>query len=299
MNDHDACIILNMLNGIGGLSAWNRYVSPSGALLEAAGGLSGIFGMDVADIVRLGGIAPGIAELIPRWREFADLGRELELAAREKAAIVCRTDGDYPASLRELADPPLCIYVQGTLPAGIGTGNSVAIVGTRTPTDRGVRMARRFAEEAARGGWTTVSGLARGIDTAAHQATLDASGRTVAIPGSGLANVYPPENRELARAITDAGGAVVSEYPMDTGASRSTLPRRNRVIAALSRCTLVVEAGKKSGALRTAKYARARGCRVFAVPGAEDDPLAMGSNELIRQQGAKPVTDFGDMLDGI
>ena len=294
MNDHDACIILNILNGLGGISAWKNHGTYLKALIEACGSVSAVFEADAAFLSRIEGVDAEHADRICRWREFVELESELKTAKDHGAAILCRTDDEYPESLRELDNPPLCIYIQGELPAGPDL-RSIAIVGTRTPSDHGSRMARIFAESAVRCGWATVSGLALGIDTAAHRATLDTAGRTVAVPGSGLANVYPPENIKLAREIVLAGGAVVSEYPMNTSATRCTLPRRNRIIAALSCCTLVVEAGKSSGALITAKEARKLGRRVFAVPGMDGNPLAEGTNDLIRQ-GEKAVIDFANIL---
>ena len=295
MNDHDTCIILNMLNGIGGLSAWKRRGPHIRALVESCGSVSSIFELDPAFISRVGGIGIEQAERIPRWRDFVDLDRELEDAQKAGATILCRTDDDYPESLRELANPPLCIYLLGALPPDLAD-RSIAIVGTRTPSDHGIGMAGRFSESAASAGWTTISGLALGIDTVAHQTTIEAGGRTVAVPGSGLANLYPAENAGLADAIVRTGGAVVSEYPMHTESTRYTLPRRNRIIAGLARCTLVVEAAAKSGALMTAGHASERGARVFAVPGAEDSPMAAGCRELIRQ-GAEPANGFDDILN--
>lgn len=297
MNDHDGCIILNLLNGIGGLSAWKRRGSPVDALIGACGSVSAVFDSDADTLSRIDGIGAALVGRIASWRKFVDLDREQETAKKEGVTILCRTDDDYPASLRELTHPPLCVYLLGSLPAGLAI-RSVAIVGTRTPSDFGVRMAREFSMSAARAGWSTVSGLASGIDTVAHRSTVEAGGMTVAVLGSGLANVYPPENIELARDIVRAGGAIVSEYPMNTGSTRYTLPRRNRIIAGLSRCTLVVEAAERSGALMTAAHAANRGCPVFAMPGAEDDPLASGCNDLIRQ-GTKPARSFDDILGSI
>ena len=294
MKDHDCCIILNLLNGLGGLSAWKRRGSYINALIEACGGVSAVFESDADALVRVGGISAELAGRITRWREFIDLDRELENAKNKGATILCRTDDEYPASLRELGNPPLCLYVLGKLPAGLEE-QSIAIVGTRTPTDFGICTARKFSKDAAELGWTTVSGLAMGIDTNVHQATLDAGGKTVAALGCGLSNVYPAENLDLARAIVRAGGAIVSEYPMNTEATRYTLPRRNRIIAGLSRRTLVIEAAERSGALMTVAYAQERGCRVFAVPGDADNPMSAGCRGLIRQ-GAKPALDFNDIL---
>lgn len=294
MNDHDGCIILNMLNGIGGLSAWKRRGSGINALIEACGGVSAVFDSDPASLSRVDGVSAEQADRMIRWRELVNLKHELEIARKDNVTILCRTDDEYPASLRELDNPPLCIYLRGGLPADL-VARSIAIVGTRTPSDFGICKARDFSMAAVREGWSTVSGLAAGIDTVAHQSTIDAGGRTVAVLGGGLANVYPPESIELARAIVRTGGAVISEYPMNTESNRYTLPRRNRIIAGLSCCTLVIEAAERSGALMTAKYAAERGCRVFALPGNANNPMTAGCNNLIRQ-GAKPAERFDDIL---
>lgn len=221
----------------------------------------------------------------------------METAGSEGVTILCRPDDEYPASLPELSHPPLCVYLLGALPADLDF-RSVAIVGMRTPSDFGVHMVREFAVPAARVGWSTVSGLASGIDTVVHRSAVEAGGMTVAVLGSGLANVYPPEKNVLVRALVHAGGAVVSEYPMNRESARYTLPRRNRIIAGLSRCTLVVEAAERSGALLSAAHAANRGCPVFAVPGAEDNPLSAGCNNLIRQ-GVMPALRFADVFESI
>ena len=295
MNDHDGCIILNMLNGIGGLSAWKHRGPGNNALIEACGNVSAVFDSDVATLSRIGGISVEHADRIIRWRLLVDLKNELEIAKNEGVTILCRTDDEYPDSLRKLDNPPLCIYLRGILPLGLAA-RSIAIVGTRTPSEFGIRKARDFSMSAVREGWSTVSGLTSGIDTIVHWSTIEAGGKTVAVLGSGIANVYPPENNEFARAIIRSGGAIVSEYPMQTESNRYTLPRRNRIIAGLFRCTLVVEAAERSGALMTAEYAAKRGCRIFAVPGDANNPMSVGCNNLI-QQGAKSALHFEDILD--
>ncbi len=287
MNDHDGCIILNMLNGIGG--------SRANALIEFCGSVSAIFESDAASLSRIRGISSGLAERILRWRDFVELDRELEIARNGGVTILCRTDDEYPAALRELRDAPLCIYMRGTLPADLGT-RSISIVGTRNASNYGARMARHLSESAAYGGWTTISGLAIGIDTIVHQATVDAGGKTVAVLGGGLAKLHPIENLDLARAIIRTGGAVISEFPMTTAPTRHTVPMRNRIIAGLSCGTLVVEAGVNSGSLITAAQALEQGRHVFAVPGEADNPSAAGCNTLIKQ-GAKLVMNFDDILD--
>ena len=295
MNDHDSCIILNLLNGIGGLSSWKSRGTGINALIAACGSVSAVFSPDAGSLAHFCGLTQEQAYRISRWREFVDLDHELTLAEKSGATILCRTDDGYPESLRGLRNPPLCLYLRGTLPDDLAF-RSIAIVGTRTPSGRGLYLTRAFSASAAIRGWTTVSGLAVGIDSMAHRSTVEACGRTVAVLGSGLARIFPDENSGLASDILRAGGAIVSEYPMETDATRYTLPRRNRIIAGLSRCTLVIEAAQTSGALMTASHARERGCRVFAVPGEADDSMTAGCNDLIRH-GALPVTDFRDILN--
>ena len=287
MNDHDGCIILNMLNGIGG--------SRANALIEFCGSVSAIFDSDAASLSRIRGISSELAERILRWREHIEFDRELEIAKNGGVTILCRTDDEYPESLRELRDAPLCIYMRGVLPAEMAI-RSISIVGTRNASNYGARMARHLSEAAAYGGWTTVSGLAIGIDTIVHQATVDAGGKTVAVLGGGLAKLHPVENLDLARAIIRTGGAVISEFPMTTVPTRHTFPMRNRIIAGLTCGTLVVEAGVNSGSLITAAQALEQGRHVFAVPGEADNPSAAGCNTLIKQ-GARLVMNFDDILD--
>ena len=287
MNDHDGCIVLNMLNGIGG--------SRANALIEFCGSVSAIFESDAASLSRIRGISENLADRILSWRDHVELDRELEIARNGGVTILCRTDDEYPAALRELRDAPLCIYIRGALPPDLST-RSLSIVGTRNASNYGARMARHLSEAAAFGGWTTISGLAVGIDTIVHQATVDAGGRTVAVLGGGLAKLHPAENLDLARAIIRTGGAVISEFPMTAVPTRHTFPMRNRIIAGLSCGTLVVEAGVNSGSLITAAQALEQGRHVFAVPGEADNPSAAGCNTLLKQ-GAKLVMNFDDVLD--
>lgn len=287
MNDHEGCIVLNMLNGIGG--------SRANALIECCGSVSAIFEADAETLGRIRGISPGLASRIVRWREFTNLEYELEIVRNGGVKILCRTDDEYPEALRELRDAPLCLYLRGELPADLAF-RSISIVGTRNATNYGARMARHLSEAAAYGGWTTVSGLAVGIDTIVHQATIDAGGRTVAVLGGGLTKLHPAENIDLARDIVRTGGAIVSEFPMTMAPTRHTFPMRNRVIAGLTCGTLVVEAGVNSGSLITAAQALEQGRHVFAVPGEADNPSAAGCNTLIKQ-GAKLVMNFDDILD--
>jgi DNA processing protein len=208
--------------------------------------------------------------------------------------IVGRDEADYPAWLGRTFDPPLVLFVRGRLVAGEGE-RAVAVVGARAASPLGQAFARELAAGLAAAGLAVVSGLARGIDCAAHQGALDASGRTVAVLGSGLDRVYPPENAGLAGRIVHTG-AVVSEFPFGTGPWKRNFPRRNRVIAGWGRGVVVVEAGSRSGALGTARLADEEGREVMAVPGHPSFAGAEGANGLLRD-GAALVRRASDVLD--
>jgi DNA processing protein len=220
---------------------------------------------------------------------------ELELAERHGARVVTLEDDDYPRALKTIFDPPLALFVKGEiLPRD---GLALGIVGSRRSSYYGQSQAERLATSLAGLGFTIVSGLARGIDSCAHRGALRAGGRTFAVLGSGLVNVYPDENRELADEIA-LHGALVSEFPMEATPHRDNFPRRNRIISGLSMGVLVVEGNVRSGALITAKYALEQGREVFALPGKVDSPLARGPHQLIKL-GAKLVEDAGDIIDEI
>ncbi len=206
-------------------------------------------------------------------------------------------DGDYPLLLRELPAPPPMLYYRGAVELAENWGEkpAVAIVGTRHPSDYGLKWTRKLSTALAQRGFTVVSGLADGIDTAAHRACLDAGGRTIAVVGTGVDRVYPARNHSLCQRVVGQG-LVVSEYPAGTHAHRSHFPQRNRIIAGLCRATIVVEAPKRSGALITA-YAANEYCRdVYVVPGALDNPKVRGGLELIGQ-GAQVILDEHHLLD--
>jgi DNA processing protein len=240
------------------------------------------------------------ADLLPsRARERLFSGAARQRAEEEQRrcraagiALIGRDDADYPRHLREVYDPPPVLFVRGTLRADEGEA-SVAIVGSRAATPQGRALARHMAKDLAAAGATVVSGLARGIDAAAHRGALDAAGRTVAVLGSGLDKVYPPENAPLAVAIAEKG-AVVSEFPLGTIPYPGHFPRRNRIIAGWSKAVVVVEAAAKSGALVTARVALEEGRDVLAVPGHPSQPASAGCNQLIRD-GAPLVRDALDV----
>lgn len=217
---------------------------------------------------------------------------DLEWLQVSGQALITHDDPRYPRALRDLADPPTWLFAIGdtdllNLPA-------LAVVGSRNPTGAGAEHARDFAATLARQGLVIVSGLASGIDTAAHQGALDAKGMTIAVCGTGLNRVYPARNQALARQIAESG-LLISEFALGVPATPGNFPRRNRIISGLSSGTLVVEAARRSGSLITARLAMESGREVFAIPGAINNPLARGCHALIRD-GAKLVESADDIL---
>jgi DNA processing protein len=239
------------------------------------------------------GVGEEVARSIMGWREKVDLDAELQRVEKAGVRVVCRDDAEYPKNLREIYDPPLVLYVKGKLTERDAL--AIAVVGSRRTTLYGQDMARKLAFQLARVGVTVVSGLARGIDTAAHNGALQAKGRTVAVIGCGIDIVYPTENKKLADEIVEKGGAVVTEFPFGVQPDRQNFPMRNRIISGWSLGVVVVEANLKSGALITANQAGEQGRQVFAVPGRADSILSKGANKLIKD-GAKLTEDVEDIL---
>ena len=202
-------------------------------------------------------------------------------------------DPEYPDRLRQITQSPFVLYIKGE----IDTDDiwAVAIIGTRRYSAYGQQVAENLSHTLAHNGITIISGLARGIDGIAHKAALAAGGRTIAVLGSGLDKLYPPEHRDLANLISKQG-ALISDYPLGTPPDGSNFPPRNRIISGLSKCIIVIEAGEKSGALITATYAAEQGKEVFSVPGKITAPMSKGTNLLIKQ-GAHPLLDPQDVLD--
>ncbi len=239
------------------------------------------------------GIGRDTANSLAEWEATVDLAAELKRIEAFGARVISWDSPEYPESLSTIANPPIVLYVWGDL--HVEDAHAMGIVGSRSVTHYGTETAKKLSFQLAYAGYAIVSGLARGIDTAAHNGALAANGRTIAVIGSGLAKLYPPENLGLAEKIAKSG-AVISEYPMERPADRQTFPYRNRIVAGWGRGLLVVEAGMNSGALITADQAIEQGRPVFAVPGQIDRPTSAGSNKLI-QQGARLVTGANDILD--
>jgi DNA processing protein len=281
----EAYIALNMVDGVGPVRLR--------ALLDKFGTPDAILGAKREDLKCVEGVGEEVARSIAGWREQVDLDAELARIEPGGVRVVTRDDDDYPKNLREIYDPPLVLYVKGTL--SDRDALAIAIVGSRRTTLYGQEMARKLAYQLARVGVTVVSGLARGIDTAAHKGALQAKGRTVAVIGCGIDIVYPAENKKLADEIVEKGGAVVTEFPFGVKPDRQNFPMRNRIISGWSLGVVVVEANLKSGALITAKQAGEQGREVFAVPGRADSILSRGANKLIKD-GAKLTEDAEDVL---
>ena len=224
--------------------------------------------------------------------DWAAIERDLEWATQEHCFIIPVQSSWYPEPLREIADPPVLLYVQGD-PETLHYPQ-LAIVGSRNPSHAGRENAFEFARHLSRAGLIISSGMAGGIDTESHRGALAGSGLTIAVTGTGLDIVYPAKNRDLARQIAD-GGALVSEYPIGTKPLAHNFPRRNRIISGLGAGTLVIEAAMQSGSLITARQAMEQGREVFAIPGSIHNPLAKGCHHLIRQ-GAKLVETGDDVL---
>ena len=284
MNERDAYIALNMMEKIGPVTVRS--------LVEHLGSAAAIFAADRKSLMAARGVGPELAEAILRQREMIDWEGECERAEKAAVRILVQGEPDYPQDLAAIHDPPLALYVKGRLAAR--DRHAVAVVGTRRPTYYGRSVASKLAADLAHVGFVVVSGLAEGIDTAAHESALTAKGRTIAVLGSGLDCLYPPSNAALAERISDSG-AVLTELPFGRRPDKTTFPMRNRIISGLSMGVVVVEAGRDSGAMITARQAAEQGRTVFAVPGRIDSPTAKGTHQLLRE-GAVLVESVDDIL---
>ena len=284
MNERDAYIVLNIMEKVGPVVVR--------ALIERLGSASAIMEADAGALREARGVGPELAAAIVRQRETLDPAREQALAESLGARIVTQIDDEYPKPLLEIHDPPLALAVKGTLTSG--DRRAIAIVGTRRPSHYGRDVAEQLAAQLCRTGFTVISGLAEGIDTAAHRGALAARGRTLGVLGGALDCLYPSSNRELAEAMSGQG-AVISEFPFGRRPDKTTFPMRNRIVSGLSMGIVVVEAGLTSGAMITARQAMEQGRTVFAVPGRIDSSRAAGCHALIRD-GAVLVTGVDDIL---
>ena len=285
MDRTQSLLVMNMLPTVGSRKAR--------LLIQHFGSPENVLDAKESQILRVNGIGEKTASIIASWRDTVSIDEELEKVARAKAHLVTFMDDDYPANLVEIYDAPLILYVKGTLEGQ--DKYSVAIVGSRRASNYGRETASKLAGQLSRSWFTVVSGLAHGIDMAAHRGALQAGGRTLAVIGSGLNNPYPPEAAEMFDEIAEQG-AVISEFPMDARPDKINFPIRNRVISGLSLGVVIVEAPARSGALITADHALSQNRLVFAVPGRIDAPTFKGNHSLLKQ-GAKLVESAQDIIE--
>ncbi len=284
MESREALIALNLIEGVGPVRVRQ--------LLAHFGEAPAILQASKTQLQQVRGIGEDTAANISNWEKSVDLAGELKRIAEYGCHVLISSDENYPALLREIYDPPVVLYVKGELTAK--DKNAVALVGSRMTTHYGIETARKLAYQLAYVGVTVVSGGARGIDTAGHQGALAAKGRTIAVLGTGINIIFPPENAELFQRIAE-NGAIITQFPFNRPADKQSFPIRNRIVAGMTLGTVVVEANLTSGALITANMAVEAGRQVFAVPGRIDSPRSKGCHELIKK-GAKLCEGAEDIL---
>lgn len=287
MTRTEAYLVLNLLPKIGPIRVRR--------LLETFETPERILKAKVSEIQQIDGFGHDLAETVADWENRVDILREQRRIKEENLTLLTLEDALYPKLLREIYDPPTVLYVRGQITERDHQG--LAIVGSRHATHYGLSMTKKIAFQIAYAGYTVISGLARGIDTAAHEAALASKGRTIAVIGSGIGKLYPAENQALADKIAEQG-AVVSEFPVDYPPDKQSFPLRNRIVSGWSCGIIVAEAPARSGSLITAQQAADQGRTVYAVPGNVDRPTSHGCNRLI-QQGAKLIMDGADVLDDL
>jgi DNA processing protein len=289
MQERAAWLAWAQITGIGPVSL-QRLLTRFGSLVNA-------WSAPLQQLESVSGIGPTVLQAIAAQRPQLDPEAFLANHSQANPTFWTPADPDYPQLLREIPDPPAVLYYRGNpqLLAAQGQGSAVAIVGTRDPSDYAKRWTHRIAKTLGQNSITVISGMAEGIDTQAHIGCLEGKGNTIAVLGTGTDTAYPPRNTTLHRQIM-AEGLVVSEYPAGTTPNRSHFPRRNRIVAALSRATLVMEAPHKSGALITAYLANDYGRDVYVLPGTLDNPKAAGCLGLMTQ-GAQLILGEGHLLE--
>ncbi len=284
------------------IESWLKLIRADGVgpvtfakMLKHFGSVERVLGASVSELAKIDGVGFKTAERIASSRSKFNVVAELELARKLGIWLVNLDDERYPPVLKRIYDPPPVLYVKGSL--NRQDNLAMSIVGSRHCSIYGQEQASRFAHFLGSAGFTICSGMARGIDTAAHQGALSAGGRTIAVQGCGLARIFPPENKKLFEMIAESG-ACVSELPLDAEPLAVNFPPRNRIIAGFSLGTIVIEAALRSGALITAKAALDYDREVMAVPGKIDSPLSKGAHQLIKQ-GATLIESVEDIMEAL
>lgn len=285
MDTKEAFVALNMIEGIGPIRLRK--------LLEHFDSPEAVLSASRSKLLQISGIGDDVADAVSNWPRSVNLDQELSHIESFGCRVLTWADEEFPPLLREIYDPPIVLYIRGELLPR--DKNAIAMVGSRQTTHYGIETTRKLAYQLAYAGVTVVSGGARGIDTAAHQGALSAKGRTIAVLGTGINIVFPPENQELFDRIA-GNGAVLTQFPFNRKGDRQTFPIRNRIVAGMTQGSVVVEARRNSGALITTKFATDYGRQIFAVPGRIDSPNSKGCHDLIKN-GAKLCESAEDILD--
>lgn len=285
MKENKYCIWLSSVPGVGCKSCLN--------LIRYFGSAENVYQCSYSELIASGTVREQTAKNISEHRNLESIDNYLKIVKENGIKVYTINGTEYPENLKNIYDPPPVLYVKGELVREDAL--AVAIVGSRKASEYGLKAAQRIASRLAELGITIVSGMALGIDSAAHRGALAANGRTVAVFGCGLKYVYPMSNYRLSQEI-QKNGALISEYPFDTEAFAPQFPARNRIISGMSLGVIVVEAGEKSGSLITADFALEQGREVFAVPGNISSPNSKGTNTLIKN-GAKLVSNIEDIIE--
>lgn len=285
MDELEALIILTSIPSLGSIKVR--------LLVQHFGSAKQALQVPLSEIANLPGFGPKTLQAWEQTLKENAWKLNLELAEKLHANLVPYSSPLYPKRLLELADHPPLLYLKGDLHHS--DARSLAVIGTRQATIYGLEMARQMSRELAQAGFTIVSGLARGVDTAAHQGALEGKGRTLAILGSGIAHLYPKENEQLAEAIARQG-AIISEFPMQTPPDRAHFPRRNRLVSGMTLGTLLIEAPLQSGAMLTVENALNQGRHVWALPGRADQDNFKGNHRLIKEHKAALVENSTDIV---
>jgi len=295
-------VVAQVQSNSGDVEKWLKLIRADGVgpvtfakLIEHFGSADRALGASISELSKVDGIGLVTAERIAATRDKFDAAAELDRAAKLGVWLLTSEDARFPPVLKRIYDPPPVLYVKGELTAADNL--AISIVGSRQCSHYGMEQSSRLAHLLASSGFTICSGMARGIDTAAHQGALAAEGRTIAVMGCGLANIFPPENKRLSEQISESG-ACISELALSYEPLPENFPPRNRIIAGLSLGTIVIEAGLRSGALITAKAALDYNREVMAVPGRIDSPLSKGTHQLLKE-GARLVDSVEDIMEAL
>lgn len=278
---------------------WLSLISGLGAkkkksLLQYFKTIENLYNAQKADLLKVPGIGEKYADILLNPQIRYNIDRHIEYMIKNNVDIISSDDEEYPKILKNIYDPPISLYIRGN--KNILNNNSIAIIGCRDCSQYGKNVAKQLAYNISKKNMNIVSGLAKGIDSMAHEGTLLAKGKTIAVLGNGLDTIYPKENIKLAKLILDNDGAIISEYPLGEKPKKQNFPERNRIVSGISKGIIVVEARQKSGTLITVDFALEQGRDVYVVPGNIDRDTSVGTNELIKQ-GAKIITNYHEILE--